>query len=254
MSYWKTGIALAAAVGAFLLVKVAPTALGFVGGKLGVESLMASKPSAERIEAELQAQGYKLFLVIKEEMPTEYSGMLASIQEIIATQSGNGARDATKMVAAIRRKHAGLLRQAPDEMIHHTISMQLQTLELVAAKETPAVCAQYTIRGPLVLATPDRQYLMSFDAAGASLFRAYGAAIRSPEPAGEATDQDWSEVANLYLATGGTEAELKALERMDPNDPQLCAATIKFYQSVLRTPPPSGPRIRAFLVYNMAME
>jgi len=175
--------------------------------------------------------------------------------EAIAARSATAAeaRDETlQAVVAVRRKHAQSIYQAPDDSLYPAIKSQLDLLELVDARETPATCASFVVSGGAALGRPDQHYLRAFDAIAADVFQAIGAARENPQPTEASTDADWQELYKTMTAQGATTDDIRSLTALDPKDENLCRATIRFFRAVLAVEGPAGRRVRADIAYGLA--
>ena len=253
MSMWKTATVVAAALGSFLLVKVLAGGFGFVSGKYLGDQL-TGRATAEEMMSGLRSQGYLMFHTMKQELPQDYATLTRELEGIVARSSTAAqARDeAMAMTTAIRRKHARWMHQAPDDSLYALIRSQLELLEIVDARESPAVCARFAMTGPAALTKHDKQVLLAVDASGTHVIRAIGAAQKNPQPIEAATEGDWETVDTAMLAQGATSDDLQSLAALDPKDENLCKAAIRFYRSVLTLDGPAGRRLRAELAYGMA--
>lgn len=253
MSRWKTVVVVAAGLGSFLLVKLLAGGFGAVGGTYLVDQFAAG-PSAAEIISELRGQGYRMYDVMEQQLPEDYAALTQEMAAIVARRpTAAQARDqAIQATAAIRKKHAKSMHQAPDESLRAALTSQLDLMQLVAARETAASCARFIVSGPAALVGPDKQYLRAFDANAVDVFGAIGAARKNPQPIEAVTDADWEDVGNALIAQGGTSDDLQSLTALDPKDENLCRATIRFFRAVLAVEGPAGRRVRADIAYGLA--
>ncbi|WP_332691242.1 hypothetical protein, partial [Devosia sp.] len=201
-------------------------------------------------------QGFRVYDALEQELPADYDEVTRQLQALVEKgPTPAQLRDEAMMLAtAIRRKHARRMHEASDDSLSATLKAQLDLLELVASRETPAKCAQYAVQGPAALANPDQRYMMAMDAAATNVFKALGGAMKNPQPIEPPTDSDWAEVGVAYLSDGGSVEELQAISTPDPKDEKLCATAVKFYRAVLTVPGAAGRRVRAEILYEIVAE
>ncbi|OHV69354.1 hypothetical protein LCM4577_22430 [Mesorhizobium sp. LCM 4577] len=201
------------------------------------------------IDAEIRKQNLGIFEAIAREFPDDYDAMLRKITA--AAQAGNQTevRNISRQaVADLRHRYAPLLPTAPDSNAWEVLSAQLDMLNHVMARETPATCNNYLRNGPDAISAPGHDFLADMDRIGAALFRAYGAAKRSGLPTVAPSDQDWSLVADIFKKIGGTPAEMEAVSNANPDFPGLCPAMAKFYEAALSLQGEPGWHIKTSLL------
>ncbi|TPK96274.1 hypothetical protein FJ567_21475 [Mesorhizobium sp. B2-4-16] len=190
--------------------------------------------TAADIDAEIRKQGLQIFEAIARDFPDDYDAMLQKI--MAAARSGNAqdVRNVSRQaVADLRHRYAPLLPTTPDSNASEALSAQLDMLNHVMARETPATCNNYLRNGPDAISAPGHDFLADLDRIGATLFRAFGAAKRSGLPAAVPSDQDWSLVADVFTKIGGTSAEMEAISNANQDFPGLCPAMARFYEAAL---------------------
>ncbi|MBB3706147.1 hypothetical protein FHS67_002467 [Aminobacter aminovorans] len=254
MSWWKTATVAVAALGSLLLVEVLSGGFDAVSGEYFLKQ-PAGRPSAEDVFSDLRSQGYRMYDTIKQELPEAYVA-LKSGMEAIAARSATAAeaRDETlQAVVAVRRKHAQSIYRAPDDSLYPAIKSQLDLLELVDARETPATCASFVVSGGAALGRPDQHYLLAFDAIAADVFQAIGAARENPQPTEASTDADWEELYKTMTAQGATTDDIRSLTALDPRDENLCKVMKLFLRGILAVEAPGGRRLRAEIAYGIAV-
>jgi len=253
MTRWKgLGVAAVAAL-AFVAVKVLPWAFGFAGGKYLYETVAGpSAPKAlttAEVDAEIQKQDFQILKAIAQEFPDDYDALLRKIAVIASTGNEQQVRDTTRAaVADLRRKYAPLLPSAPDRGASEALSAQLDALNHVMARETPATCNNYLRNGPDAISAPGHDFLVDLDRIGATLFHAFGAAKSSGLPATEPSEEDWSLVAGAFTKGGGTLAEMDAISNLNHDFEGLCPAVAKFYAAALSLQGEPGRRIKTALL------
>ena len=205
--------------------------------------------TAADIDTEIRKQHLGIFEAIAREFPDDYDAMLRKITA--AAQAGNQTevRNISRQaVADLRHRYAPLLPTTPDSNAWEVLSAQLDMLNHVMARETPATCNNYLRNGPDAVSAPGHDFLADLDRIGAALFRAYGAAKRSGLPAVEPSDQDWSLVADVFTKIGGTPAEMEAISKANQDFPGLCPAMAKFYEAALSLHGEAGWHIKTALL------
>lgn len=198
-------------------------------------------------EIGLRKTGGQMFQAIQEELPDEYDALVAQARALEARDLTvkQAMPEIEKSMRAILARNLPLLEQAPDEMIASMIEARLAALEIVAARETPEVCARYAQFGAAALPDPKAEaYRTSFVVAAARLIRAIGAARRSPQPVEPSRDEDWQQLTTVFKLGGGSESEFDLLVNEETSNPGYCAAEIRFHRAVLETPGPAGRRVR----------
>ncbi len=234
MPYWRWLQVAAVVPVSFFEAKVLPVPFG--GGRYHYESATTSPQpmTTADVDAEIRKQGLQIFEAIAREFPDDYDAMLHKITAAARTGNRTEVRNASReAVAGLRRRYAPLLPSAPNSEVSAALSAQLDMLNHVMERETPATCNNYLRNGPGVLGAPDGDLLADLDKIGATLFRALGAAKRSDLPAAVPSDQDWSLVADIFTEIGGTSAEMAAIANLDQDFEGLCPAVAKFYEAAL---------------------
>ena len=257
MSRWKgLGVAAVAAL-SFVAVKMLPWALGFAGGKYLYQTVAGSSaPQAlttADVNAEIQKQDFQIFKAIAQEFPDDYNAMLGKIT--VAARSGSElqVRNASRQaVADLRHRYAPLLPSTPDSNASEALSAQLDMLNHVMARETPATCNNYLRNGPDAIGAPSDDFMADLDKIGATLFHAFGAAKGSGLPAAAPVDQDWSLVADAFTSNGGTPAEMDAIANAKQDFEGLCPAFAKLYTAALSLNGEPGRHIKTALLYELA--
>jgi hypothetical protein len=152
-------------------------------------------------------------------------------------------------VADLRARYASEIFKAPDDMISAFIRINLDFLRVVEERESPDVCAQFMLWGPMVLDIEDPLYRRWVDKLEAALVRAFGAALRNPDPVRRATDKDWLEAVADFR---GTSDQYRVVVSNDAANPGYCKAAVLFVEAVMNSRGRSGRRVRAELAYNVA--
>ncbi|MEZ2329746.1 hypothetical protein AB6802_08485 [Mesorhizobium sp. RCC_202] len=205
------------------------------------------------VDAEIRKRGLNIFQAIEEEFPDDYDVMLRKMTA--ATHSGSTAdvrKVSSQAVADLRHRYAALLRSTPDSEASQALSAQLDMLNQVMARETPASCNNFLRNGPDAISAPGHDFSADLDKVGATLIRAFGAAERSGLPAAMPVDQDWSMVADAFAKIGGTPAELDAISNARHDFPGLCPAMAKLYEAALLLHGEAGWHIKTALLYELA--
>lgn len=234
MSRWKWLQVAAVVPLSFVEAKVLPTMFG--GSRYHHESV--AKPpqpvTIADVDAEIRKQDLRIFEAIAREFPDDYDAMLRKITAAAQTGSEADVRNTSRQaVADLRHRYAPLLPSAPNSEVSQALSAQLDMLNHVMARETPATCNNYLRNGPDAISAPGHDFLADLDRIGATLFHAFGAAKRSGLPAAVPSDQDWSLVADVFTKIGGTPAEMEAISNAKQDFPGLCPAMAKFYEAAL---------------------
>lgn len=209
----------------------------------------ATRPpvSVDGILADARAQGLTRYDVLEHELPEQFLETRHQLPEMVNNLDSIDL--APDLVAIrfdeVRAGNAALMRQAPDALLKAMVAAQHDMLALVAARETAEECASYLKRGARIIS--DSPYALAYDAAGAAIFRAMGAATRTPVEVAAATDADWAAFAQAYLANGGTTDELKGLFGQRLPDQARCPAELRLYRTLLDLDGPLGHRVRADL-------
>jgi hypothetical protein len=233
----------------FFEANVLPAPLG--GGRHHYEWVATSPQplTTADIDAEIRKQGLQIFEAIAREFPDDYDAMLGKITAAARTGSQTEVRNASwQAVADLRQRYAPLLPSAPNSEVSAALSAQLDMLNHVMERETPATCNNYLRHGPGVLGAPGPDFLAEMDKIGATLFRALGAAKRSGLPAAVPSDQDWSLVADIFTEIGGTPAEMAAIAKLDQDFEGLCPAVAKFYEAALALQGEPGWHVKTSLL------
>ncbi|MDX8535819.1 hypothetical protein RFM41_33115 [Mesorhizobium sp. VK25A] len=235
----------------FVAAKVMPTMFG--GGRYHHYQSVTKPPqplTAADIDAEIRKQDLQIFEAIAREFPDDYDAMLRKITAAANTGSQIEVRNTSRQaVADLRHRYAPLLPSAPDGEVSQALSAQLDMLNHVMARETPATCNNYLRIGPDAVSAPDSEFLAHLDKIGATLFHAFGAAKRSGLPAAEPEDQDWSLVADAFTKGGGTPAEMEAIANSNQDFAGLCPATAKLFAAALSLSGEPGRHIKTALLY-----
>ena len=228
-----------------------PTMFG--GGRHHHYQLVEMSPrtlTTADIDAEIQKQDLKIFKAIEQEFPDDYDAMLRKITEVARSGNAQDVRNASRQaVADLRHRYAPLLPTTPDSNASEALFAQLDMLNHVMARETPATCNNYLRNGPDAISAPGHDFLADLEKVGATLFRAFGAAKRSGLPAAEPSDQDWSLVADIFTKIGGTPAEMEAISNAKLDFPGLCPAMAKFYEAALSLQGEPGWHIKTALLH-----
>ncbi|WP_395449913.1 hypothetical protein ACHMW7_08945 [Aminobacter sp. UC22_36] len=256
MSKWQTAIVVLAGLGSFLLVKLVTGGAGFLGGGDVLTPFFKPQPSMEQMAAQSEQQGLRMFDAMKQKMPAEYDEVVRQLQAIVEKNPPAAQRrdELGLLTASIIDRHAKLMHEASDDGLLAVLKSQLELLELVVSRETPATCARFVIQGPIVLADPDSQYVQAIDAASASMFGALAGAIENPQPIEPPTNSDWAEAGAAFLSAGGSTEELQSVTSPDPKDERLCPAMAKLYRAMLTVPGAPGRRVRADAAYEIAAD
>ncbi|WP_246679560.1 hypothetical protein [Mesorhizobium sp. B2-3-5] len=236
MSRWKWLQVAAVVPLSFFEVKFLPPLFGSAGGRYHHETV-ARPPqpmTTADVDAEIRKQGLQIFKAIAREFPDDYDAMLRKITAAAQTGSGTEVRNVSRQaVADLRQRYTPLLTSAPDSEVSQALSAQLDMLNHVMARETPATCNNYLRNGPDAISAPGHDFLAHLDKIGATLFNAFGAAKRSGLPAAVPSDQDWSLVADAFIRSGGAPVEMDAIANVDQDFEGLCPAVAKFYAAAL---------------------
>ncbi|RWM34129.1 MAG: hypothetical protein E5Y01_23920 [Mesorhizobium sp.] len=257
MSRWR-GLGVAAvALLSFVAVKAVPWALGFADGKYLYQTVAGSSgPKAlttADVNAEIQKQDFQIFKAIAQEFPDDYDAMVSKITAVARSGNAQDVRNASRQaVADLRRRYASLLPSAPDSNASEALSAQLDMLNHVMARETPATCNNYLRNGPDAIGSPSHDFMVDLDRIGATLFHAFGAAKDSGLPAAAPVDQDWQLVADAFTRNGGTPAEMDAIASANQNFAGLCPAFAKLYTAALSLNGEPGRHIKTALLYELA--
>lgn len=252
MSRWKIATVVVPVIVCSLVAGILTHGFGFVAGKELWDQL-TGRASADVMISELRNQGYLMFDTMQQELPGDYATLTQKLEAMLARRSTAAqAWDETlQLTAAIRRKHATWMRQAPDDSLHALIKAQLDLTELVA-RESPATCTRFAMTGSAALTKQDKQHLLAIDAIGTQLIRAIGAAQRNPQPAEAVTDGDRQAFDKALAAQGGTADDVRAITALDPKDENLCKAVIRLFRTALTLEGPAGRRLRAEIAYGLA--
>jgi hypothetical protein len=254
MSRWKWLQVVAVIPLSIVEVKVLPTIFG--GGRYHRHQSVEMSPrtlTAGDINAEIQKPDLEIFKAIEQEFPDDYDAMLRKITAVAHTGSAAEVRNTSRQaVTELRHRYAPLLPSAPDSEAWQALSAQLDMLNHVMARETPASCNNFLRNGPDAISAPGHDFSVDLDKVGATLFRAFGAAKRSGLPSGTPVDQDWSLVADAFVKSGGTPAELDAISNARQDFPGLCPAMAKLYTAALSLPGEPGWYIKTALLYELA--
>jgi hypothetical protein len=247
----KAALAGIVALVAAFAIKGIPWIGGFVGAKLFVERMFSpSSPSLAELEVELQRQGFTTFAAIKEELPSDYEQLMRQLTTIVAENDGEAAfQQGFALVAELRRKYAPNLRNAPRQDLSALLRANLDLLKLVQRKESDALCSQFALKGPIVLAKKGRTYLKPFNDVSATMIRTIGASIRKPVPVAPASDADWGEIMDSFI---GTDEQLQLVANETATDPDYCRALIAFFETVVMAEGPAAERVRAEIASTMA--
>ncbi|WP_352126986.1 hypothetical protein [Mesorhizobium sp. dw_380] len=241
----------------FVAVKVLPWALGFASGKYLYQTV-AGSPDAQtltttQVSEQIDRQGSQVFLAIKQEFPDDYEAVVEKIATVARLGNVEQVRNASRMaVAGLRQRYASLLSSAPASKAAEALGAQLAMLNHVMARETAATCNNYLRQGPGALSTPDQDFLPDMDKIGATLFHAFGAAKNVGLPAVAARDEDWSLLAEAFISSGGTQAEMDAIANVSPEFEGLCPAIAKLYAAALSLQGEPGRHIKTTLLYEIA--
>ncbi|WP_181168844.1 hypothetical protein [Mesorhizobium sp. B2-4-17] len=139
------------------------------------------------VDAEIRKQGLQIFKAIAREFPDDYDAMLRKITAAAQTGSGTEVRNVSRQaVADPRQRYTPLLTSAPDSEVSQALSAQLDMLNHVMARETPATCNNYLRNGPDAISAPGHDVLAHPDKIGATLFNAFGAAKKKRFAGGHA--------------------------------------------------------------------
>lgn len=211
----------------------------------------ATRPpvSVDGILADARAKGLTRYDVLEQELPEQFLETKRYLPEMV---NDLDSIELAPVLVAMRfdeprANNAALMRQAPDALLKAMIAAQHDMLALVATRETAEECARYLKRGATIIFETDSPYALAYDAAGAAIFRAMGAATRTPVEVAAATDADWAAFAHAYLANGGTTDELKGLFGQGLPDQARCPAELRLYRTLLDLDGPLGHRVRADL-------
>lgn len=256
MSAFRVMGAAVAAAAVFLTVKVAPIAVGWVAGHEGVKWLTTRTPTTADIEAMLAKSGATFYVILKDNFPDDYRAL---VEKLAATAGAARSKEESdrlgfEATSSIRHKYAASLLNAPDENLHEIFATQIEMMNAVASRETPALCALFASQGGAALKDRMSGYMVLADNAGASILRGIAAGLKTPDPVGSVTDDDWVVIAKRYLADGGTDASLKIIGEQLQTDPGYCTAIISFMGSIQAEPSAAGHRVRASMAYEMAAQ
>jgi hypothetical protein len=198
--------------------------------------------------SEMEAPGLTFFRAVKEELPQEFKVL---VREVLAAGEDNAEtrRRYFAFVADLRARYASDIFRAPDDVVSAAIRTNLDFLRVVEERESADVCAQFMLWGPTVLNLEDPLYRRWVDKLETALVRAFGAALRSPDPVGRASNNDWLEAVADFR---GTPDQYRLVVGNDAANAGYCKAAVLFVEAVMRSPGPGGRRARAELVYNVA--
>lgn len=150
--------------------------------------------------------------------------------------------------ADIRRRHASNLRTAPDASLAAVIEVQLQILKQF--ESDPILCNQVFAYGAIAVPKEQQAKLVDMMELSASvLFRAMHEGQAFPVQRNNATEEDWGNLMEEFILSGGTEAELELVSNPDLKNPALCGAGLRFLRTVSFADFDGADRIRAELAH-----
>jgi hypothetical protein len=203
------------------------------------------------VEGVMQETGLAFLAAVKQELPLEYETLVHALIESAANNESEIeiAQKYAEFAAELQDKYAAQIKNAPDEAILAVLRTNLDFLTIVQRRESSGVCTHFVLWGATILNSNDPEYQRWVDKLEAALVRAFGAALRNPEPVRPPSDADWWEIEAAFT---GTPDQFQLVLDRDTTNPGFCKAAILFIEALINSRNASGRRVRVQLAYNVA--
>ena len=230
------------AAGAFVLAK---------GVVMGV--LAASTPSVtERVDAILaQNPVASSYQAMRRHFPIEAVQLRGLMLDVYRNGTPNDAALVvlSREAGAIHGRLAANLRAAQDAEI---VAIMDDWLTSIAPFESDiAACSAIAAGGLTAIPAGDPRLDPAHLAEAAERLYATMDRYRFAVDRRQAADADFDSFAAVFAADGGTDADLAAVERSDPQDPQLCGAYHQFLTSLRHAESAGADRLRMEIVVSL---
>lgn len=188
---------------------------------------------------------------LKEYYPQDFEELRAKI--IATVESGydpaRARRELTMTGLRIRARHASAVRKASDETLRRIIRMNLTVA--VQLRDDPMLCNRFLASGLQGL-PEDRRAALEDDFDVTLFLGAAHEGETDPVARGRITREDVRALAAAFVDAGGTAAELAVLNPFDPEDPDACAAGLRFLRVLSDADFPNSDRLRAEMAVSIA--
>lgn len=231
----------------------------FIAASIGVRALLSETElfasqgvTTEELAQEL-ATASETFTVMRDEFPDDFSRVVDAISAAQSENPDAVRAAAAEASAAVRRKHASLLKGADDQALITLMDLVSASHRVVSTELGSAACADFAAQGPGALGRDlDRPAIFAaIDDQATSLLRAI-ASGKGKEPRSEPSPEDWQAV--LADAQGSEEraAKLNLVLNETYGDPAYCEAIIWFFAYLADSDVESASGIRAHLAVSLA--
>jgi hypothetical protein len=191
------------------------------------------------------------YKAVRTYFPTEAAYWRERTAEVLKGDANDFEKSnaAIEIGAAIRRRNAPSLANAPDAMLVKVLNHQIGLI--AEFRDAPETCNTMLMQGPAALSKQERNALISHIQSADVLYEAMHAGQTAPVDRTAATTEDWQALMSAMSEAGLTEEEIALIAEPDPNDARLCQAMLGFLDTIRSASFPGADRLRAEMAVSM---
>lgn len=189
-----------------------------------------------------------LLAAMKETFPSLHREWLDGIENMLK----GGKPWGVNPLVRLRRQHAEVAFRSPDRALKEYFAAHVEAIEELRRRESWQTCNGYVVEDAATMARLFRRYHVAMEKIDAALLHALADGLKRNVAAPEPSPSDWERLEETYLRLGGTWAELMGMMESHSDNPDLCAATARYYKALIEVGGLGGKRVRMAALRDLA--